>query len=510
MKNTYLLILAFLLMFAASAQTNNEKKMITIAKQKLQDKIKGGWAGQTIGVTFGGPYEFKYNGTFIQDYQPLVWDNDYIRKTMIEFPGLYDDLYMDITFVDIFERLGLDAPVDSFANAFANAGYKLWHANQAARYNILNGLKAPQTGHWINNPHADDIDYQIESDYAGLMSPGMPNTASDISDKIGHIMNYGDGWYGGVYLGAMYSLAFISDDITYVVNEALKTIPQQSNYYKCIADVIKWHKQYPKDWHQTWFELQKKWSSDLTCPKGVFLPFNIDATINSAYVVMGLLYGNGDFTKTLEISTRAGQDADCNPSSAGGILGTMLGYDKIPAYWRDGLKRAEDIDFKYTTISLNKVYNIGMKHALQIIQRNGGSVSTDNVTIAVQQPKAVRFEKSFPDMYPTSKHDVVATGNEYSFEFEGTGFIFAGEPKAKNAKSLEYVYNTEVYVDGQMIESPKLPTSFTTRRLEMTWKYPMQKGKHKVVVKVLNPDSRYEIRNLEYIVFSDQPIADKH
>jgi len=44
----------------------------------------------------------------------------------------------------------------------------------------------------------------------------------------------------------------------------------------------------------------------------------------------------------------------------------------------------------------------------------------------------------------------------------------------------------------------------------MTWKYPMQKGKHKVVVKVLNPDSRYEIRNLEYIVFSDQPIADKH
>ncbi len=62
--------------------------------------------------------------------------------------------------------------------------------------------------------------------------------------------------------------------------------------------------------------------------EGVFVPFNIDAKLNAAYVVMGLLYGNGDFTRTLEISTRAGQDSDCNPSTAGGVLATMIGYDK--------------------------------------------------------------------------------------------------------------------------------------------------------------------------------------
>ena len=151
---------------------------------------------------------------------------------MINNPGLYDDLYMDLTFVDVFEKYGLNAPVDSFANAFANAGYMLWHANQAARYNILNGIKAPQSGHWKYNPHAEDIDYQIEADYAGLMSPGMPNTASAISDKIGHIMNYGDGWYGGVYIGAMYSLAFTSNDINYIVSEALKTIPKNTLFYQ--------------------------------------------------------------------------------------------------------------------------------------------------------------------------------------------------------------------------------------------------------------------------------------
>lgn len=82
---------------------------------------------------------------------------------MIGSPGIYDDLYMDITFVEVFAREGLNAPVQSHAHAIANAGYMLWHANQAARYNILHGIPAPQSGHWINNPHADCIDYQDRS-----------------------------------------------------------------------------------------------------------------------------------------------------------------------------------------------------------------------------------------------------------------------------------------------------------------------------------------------------------
>src|SRR5258705_9491275 len=305
-------IIIFLFLLSALLISFSQEKSITLTKEKLKDKIKGGWAGQTIGVTFGGPYEFRFNGSFIQAYQALDWNKGSLKSTMLNNPGLYDDLYMDLTFVDVFEKYGLGAPVDSFANAFANAGYMLWHANQAGRYNILNGIKAPMSGHWKNNPHADCIDYQIESDFAGLMSPGMPNTASTVSDKIGHIMNYGDGWYGGVYVGAMYSLAFVSKDINYIVKEGLKTIPSQSEFYQCINDVIKWHQQYPADWKQTWFQVQKKWADEIGCPDGVFAPFDIDAKINAAYVVIGLLYGKGDFTNTLEITTRCGQDADCN------------------------------------------------------------------------------------------------------------------------------------------------------------------------------------------------------
>ena len=501
-KTVFILFFAFLAVVVAA-----QSKTFIITKEKLHDKIKGGWAGQTIGVTFGGPYEFRFQGTFIGDYQPLIWRDGLIKENMIGLPGLYDDLYMDLTFVDVFEKYGMDAPLDSFANAYANAGYWLWHANQAGRYNIQHGIKAPQSGFWKNNPHADCIDYQIESDFAGLMSPGMPNTASTISDKIGHIMNYGDGWYGGVYIGAMYTLAFVSDDMNYVVENALKTIPQQSNFYKCINDVIKWHKKYPTEWKSTWMEVQKKWANDISCPDGVFNPFNIDATVNAAYVVMGLLYGNKDYTKTLEIATRCGQDADCNPSSAAGILGTMLGYSNIPAYWKMGLKEGEEIDFKYTTMNLLDVYEIGLKHALKNIEMHGGKLSGNNVIIKTQVPVPVKFEESFSDIYPFEKKPVKLSNDkkELSFKFTGTGFVIKADVLSWETSSA-YVINTELYVDDKLVESPQLPVSFLTRRHELCWKYDLQKGPHAVKLKLLNPSKDFTVKGVEAILYTDKPL----
>lgn len=500
----------FSILFLLAHFVGAQPKTLTLSKTELKDKIKGGWAGQTIGVTFGGPVEFRYNGTLINEYHPIPWYDGYLKNTMINNPGLYDDLYMDLTFVDVFEKEGLDAPVESHAKAYANAGYALWHANQAGRYNILHGIMPPASGHWLNNPHADCIDYQIECDFAGLMSPAMPNTASKISDKIGHIMNYGDGYFGGVYLGACYTLAFTSKNIKYIVTEALKTIPKKSNYYKCISDVIKWHQQNPNDWKKTWFLLQDKWTQDIGCPDGVYAPFNIDATINSAYVVLGLLYGNGDFTKTMEITTRCGQDADCNPSSAGGILGTVLGYEKIPSYWKMGLKEAEDIDFKYTTISLSDVYEIGTKHALLNIERNGGKILADKVIIPVQTPVEVKMEKSFEGTYPIDKQFVYKNlTNEYTFDFEGTGFVVKGET-AKWASESTYNFEVELYLDGVKIETIPLPTSFKERRHELFWKYLLPKGKHTVRLKLLNPSTEHDCRINEILIYSDSPNNDSN
>ena len=505
---------SFLLGIVACSQQPTGQKTtalpdyVNISREKLMDKIKGGWAGQTIGCTYGGPTEFKYNGTMIQEYVPIPWRDGYVKWWYEHSPGLYDDVYMDLTFVDVFDRLGLDAPVDSFAMAFARAGYPLWHANQAARYNILQGIMPPASGHWLNNPHADDLDYQIEADYAGLMSPGMPNAASEISDKIGHIMNYGDGWYGGVYVGAMYALAFVSDDIEWIVNEALKTIPEQSRYYQCMRDVIRWHAEYPEDWKRTWFECEKKWSEDIGCPEGVFLPYNIDAVINSAYILIGLLYGEGDFFKTMDIATRCGQDSDCNPASAAGILGTVLGYSRIPEYWLKNIQEVEDMDLAYTTISLNKAYQMSFDQALQVVERNGGKVSEDEVTIACQEPMPVRFEKSFEGLYPvrrvTVNREVDAVGE---VELDGIGVVFRGNVRATDG---EYVARVEMYMDGKLVETANLPAAYRTRRYELFWNYQIPKGKHLFTFKWLNPVPGASVRFSDALVYSDGPLPVAH
>jgi len=502
------IILACLFAFSCNQQTKETKESIpaelTITKQQLLNKIKGGWAGQTIGCTFGGPTEFRFCGTMIQDYVPILWPDGNMKWWYENAPGLYDDVYMDLTFVDVFDRLGLDAPVDSFAMAFAHAGYSLWHANQAARYNILNGIMPPESGYWLNNPHADDIDYQIEADYSGLMSPGMPNAASAISDKIGHIMNYGDGWYGGVYVGAMYSLSVISGDINFIVENALKVIPEQSRFYQCMKDIIQWHKAYPGDWKRTWFECQKKWSEDVGCPDGALVPYDIDAVINSAYILIGLLYGEGDFSKTLEIATRCGQDSDCNPASAGGILGAILGYDQIPAFWMKNLKEVEDMNFAYTNISLNKTYQMSFNQALLMIERNGGKIDGENITIRCQQPTPVRYEKGFDGLYPVEIKGVNKKITDLdSVEFEGTGVVMKGYVASPDKN---YAAKMEAYVNGKLAETINLPANITTRRYDLFWKYQMPKAKYTLTFKWLNPSPEASINFGDAIVYSDAPI----
>ncbi len=484
-----------------------QKSTFAISKQDLMDKIKGGWAGQTIGVTFGGPTEFQYRGVHMQDDEIIPWYDGYLSHSMLHSPHLYDDIYMDLTFVEIIEKLGVDAPVDSFAHAFAHAEYPLWHANQIARYNILNGIKPPASGHWKNNPHADDIDYQIESDFAGLMNPGMPNSASEISDKIGHIMNYGDGWYGGVYVGAMYSIAFHSQDINYIVNEGLKTIPKKSEFYQCINDVIQWHKKYPENWKLTWTAIQEKWADEIGCPDGVHAPFNIDAKLNAAYIVLGLLYGQGDFTKTLEISTRAGQDSDCNPASAAGILGVMHGYNQIPTHWKMGLQEAEKLNFMYTSTSLNDVYETSFKHALEMIKRNAGKENGNTLEIKLQKPKPVRFEKSFDGIYPTQKIGIGKTLEQvYEFEFEGTGFVLSGGARKSDPNSKDEILEVQVLIDGVEQNTIKMPSNQLTRKDEIYWNYDLKRGKHKIKVIQKNQISGYLIALNHYIVYDNKPL----
>lgn len=361
----------------------------SLPRAVLLDKIRGGWAGQMIGVAYGAPTEFKSNGK-IGEWD-LTWKDGMLENTIHQ-----DDLYVEMTFAKVMDDFGLDAVVAQYGEAFKNSKYHLWHANAGARRALNQGVSAPWSGHPKYNFHANDIDFQIEADFIGLMCPGLPRESNKYCDRVGRVMNYGDGLYGGMFVCGMYSVAYFESDPRRVVEAGLACIPAKSEYGRLIADLLAWHAQHPSDWRRVWQLVQDKWDRDDPCPDGFLAPFNIDAKLNGAYIAFGLLFGGGDFEKTMEISTRCGQDSDCNPSSAAGILGVMLGYDRIPAKFKTEMPAIENKKFSYTDYSFNDIVKSTEARALKIIRATGGRVTAAEVVIKTQKPKAPKLEQWSP------------------------------------------------------------------------------------------------------------------
>lgn len=358
----------------------------TITRAALEDKIRGGWAGKMIGVSYGAPTEFRSNGTIFEG--ELAWSPDRVSNALKQ-----DDLYVGMTLAETMDRLGLDATVEQYGEAFKDTQYSLWHANAGARRLLNLGIKAPMSGHPKYNIHANDIDFQIEADFIGLMSPGLPRESNKYSERVGRVMNHGDGLYGGLFVNCMYTAAFFESDPRKVVEQGLACLPARSGYARLIRDVVGWFDENPDDWRKTWQAIQDTWDRNDSCPDGALEPFNIDARINGAYIALGLLYGRGDFARTLEISTRSGQDSDCNPSTAGGVLGVMLGYARIPDAWKGGIPALADEKFDYTRSSFNDISRSTLDRALNLVRLAGGQVTDTTVTIPVQAPEPAPFEQ---------------------------------------------------------------------------------------------------------------------
>jgi len=304
-----------------------------------------------------------------------------------------DDLYVDMTFAETLDQLGLDATTEQFGEAFKDSKYSLWHANAGARRLLNRGIKAPMSGHPINNIHANDIDFQIESDFIGLMTPGLPQESNKYCDRVGRVMNYGDGLYGGMFVCGMYSAAFFENDVTQVVEQGLACIPAESSYGKIIRSVIKFHQQFSQNWEKAWKLVEDQWDKDDPCPDGALKAFNIDAKLNGAYIALGLLYGKRDFSRTIEITTRAGQDSDCNPSNAMGILGVMLGYSGIPEEWKAGIPAIADQKFDYTHSSFNEITRSTVTRAIKAVEKAGGEVRGNELLVPMQTPRPPTLEQ---------------------------------------------------------------------------------------------------------------------
>jgi len=339
-----------------------------ISVDDYADKMKAGWIGQMAGVGWGGPTEFRYKGEIIPADKMPEWKPELINQFG------QDDIYVEMTFLRTLELYGFNASIRQAGIDFANSGYPLWHANRAGRDNLRSGIAPPDSGHPKFNKHADDIDYQIEADFSGLIAPGLPNIAIELGEKFGRLMNYGDGLYGGQFVGGMYAEAFFEDNMEKVVRAGLKCIPEDSQYAECILDVLAWYNQNPDDWEKTWQLIEDKYNRNVAYRRfscgGPESDFNIDAKINGAYIVMGLLYGKGDPDQTIIISTRCGQDSDCNPSNAGGILFTSIGFSKLPEKFKSALN--PEGKFSHTPYNFPTLVQVCEELVWQAVKRAGG------------------------------------------------------------------------------------------------------------------------------------------
>ncbi len=330
-----------------------------------RDKMKAGWIGQIAGVVTGAPTEFKWRDAIVPAEKVPVWKPEMINNAFGQ-----DDLYVEMTFLRTLEQYGLDCDIRQAGIDFANSRYDLWCANRAGRNNLRSGIAPPDSGHPKFNKCPNDIDYQIEADYSGLIAPGLPNRVIFFGNKFGRLMNYSDGIYGGIFMGGMYAEAFFTADVQKLIAAGLTCIPAESQYAEMVRDMVQWHKENPNDWEYSWKKAQKKYRETpeyQKCSNG-----GIDVKINGAYVLLGLLYGNGDFQKTIEISLRGGQDSDCNPSSSAGVLFTTVGFSKLPDQYSKALDN--NTIFSYTSYNFPKLLDVCEKLARQCILAEGGRI----------------------------------------------------------------------------------------------------------------------------------------
>lgn len=470
-----------------------------ISMAALRDKIAGGWVGQMIGVSYGEPTEFRYRNEMIPLEKLPVWKPELISRSLNQ-----DDLYVDMTLAKVLDEKGLDATTADFATMFRQAKYQLWHANLAARRALLRDVPASLSGTPKYNAHYNDIDFQIEADFIGLMSPGQFQSSNEICLRAGRVMNEGDGIYGGVFVSAMYAAAFFESNPLKLVETGLAAVPSQSLFAKTIAATLEGFRKYPNDWTKTWQLLEDKFNNREQCSDGALRPFNIDARLNAAYIAIGLLYGQGDFEQTMILSTRCGQDSDCNPSSACGVLGVVRGYEQLPKQFTSGVAAIRDKKFSFTDYTFDSIVDSTVKRAVALVLRNGGERNGEALTVRLQTVKAAPFQETetfgspaeriavtdarwtFSGAWRPEKNLRVATQKDATatVSFTGSGFVLVGPYLPDGGKA-------DIFVDGKFAATRDVyPDEDHRKSAEVIYhEYGLKNGAH--TVKLVVRGERY-------------------
>lgn len=199
-------------------------------------------------------------------------------------------------------------------------------AERAAYRNLANGLKPPLTA-THDNPFQEWIGALIRADVFGWTSPGDPVRASSLARRDAVLSHTGNGVYAAMWAAGLVAAAFTAPGPRAAVGTALERIPPGCRLARTVR-------------HMTaLYEAGVPWADALTEAERETAGLHwIHAVPNAAVITAGLLYGDGDFTRTIALTVRGGLDTDSNGATAGSVAGVLCGASGIPRHWTDPLQ----------------------------------------------------------------------------------------------------------------------------------------------------------------------------
>lgn len=324
-----------------------------LSKDRLFEKAYGGWLGRIAGCMLGKPVEnrsaaqinkyLQAQGRWpLSDYFSIQAD-EALRKECrldhdwrkISVEGITcaiidDDTNYTTTGLAIFKQYGKDFTPDDVAEFWLSniPALGTCTAERVAYRNALNLIPPPASASY-RNPYREWIGAQIRADFWGYVCPGDPARAAEYAWRDASISHVKNGIYGEMWVAAMLAAAYTTDDIEAVIRAGLSEIPSTSRLHESIENVINQYHQ-GLSYEEAIADMRNNWNESFS--------HNLVHTISNAIIVaIALLWGKGDFTKTLGYAVMPGFDTDCNGATSGSVLGLILGSSALPQNWNEPL-----------------------------------------------------------------------------------------------------------------------------------------------------------------------------
>jgi hypothetical protein len=340
------------LTFADDPSASGFPELGQLSRQDYADRLRAMWLGETIANWTGLTTEaVKQEAPFYTDEdwgidQHLSWKPNSVIDFVMQDPWLADDdtdiEYVYLHLMDQYGRPLLSA--EEIADGWReHINDWIWVSNEQARSLMETGVVPPVTGMGSINEYYLQIDAQLTTEIFGAIAPGMPGRALLLADLPIRTTAGSYAAHAAQFYVVLYSLATQIDpmqprrgQIIWLVEEARRYIPDTSKTADIIDFVLADYLDNPdvSDWERTRDRVYERYQSNPGEHGFVYRGWT-ESSVNLAAGLIALLYGEGDFRRTVQIGTLSGWDSDNGTATMGGLLGLMVGYDALVEQFPD-------------------------------------------------------------------------------------------------------------------------------------------------------------------------------